>query len=440
MLFIQNYAILEHKIERKKLAEKSWNKTYDKETLKELADSLKQSHVSIGQRIESSKENPFGFKYVKTIPPDEVAVLFLGGTGTEVKKGGDKSANGYLSTLEKYLKGHGLEEILQQQGKSPEIRKSIGLYSIIYNFGKDIAGRAICQTSSARENLYVNHKQILSFHKDEINKDIIRFNEEARNPHYIEELFNMAFLSRICDKNGKRLSLDEACKRTRNLTVCAHCHGAYTFLKIEERMQQMMRSLGYSREESDKIQSQLLCVALAPDAPLGVSKSKMISFASASDMEIRDSYYQKNNFKRIVGLILDLKEADKQRGIRTEGIRTSYFPGKRGEFFLTERIYKPGDDEESLRAEHNFLSNKDQELLTNGGKTLFNLAANILLSGIESSLRKTPLPSVEELACGHDEENKVAFHRLKRNGDNLWNKIRKVLHPLLMNQYRQKEH
>ena len=67
----------------------------DQQTLdaEELISRYEQSHIIIGKRVEKSDENPEGFTHVDGISPNEVAFLFLGGTGTEIGLGGDKSAN-----------------------------------------------------------------------------------------------------------------------------------------------------------------------------------------------------------------------------------------------------------------------------------------------------------------------------------------------------------
>ena len=160
-----------------------------------------------------------------------------------------------------------------------------------------------------------------------------QLNEDTLHPRYVDDLFDKALLNRISDKNGKRLSTDEACAKIRKLTIVAHCHGAYTFLKLEEKMQKKMQELGYSAEERAKIQHEMLCVAHAPYAPLGVSKSTMISFASAQDLKINHH----NNF-----------ETEIRAMSKNNEVMLSYFPGKQGELFLTPSM---GEDVE----EHNFL-------------------------------------------------------------------------------------
>ena len=59
-------------------------------------------------------------------------------------------------------------------------------------------------------------------------------------------------------------------------------------------MQQTMKELGFSPAERGQIQKQLLCLACAPSAPLGISKSTLISFASRQDESLQADFA--NNF------------------------------------------------------------------------------------------------------------------------------------------------
>ena len=391
----------------------------------ELISFYEQSHIVIGKRVGKSDENSDGFKHVDGIPANEVSFLFLGGTGTEVEQGGDKSANGYLSYLERYIRNRGIEDVLKEQGKDTEIKKSIGLYSVVYDFGKTVSGKIVCNSTNARGKLFTEHKQVWARNPMKIVKNEVYYqgeltgqlNEDTLNPHYVEELFNRAFLSRICDENGKKLSVEEACKRVRNITICAHCHGAYTFLKIEEKMQQKMKELGYSNEERAQIQSQMLCIAFSPDIPLGVSKSTLISFISSYDGNLLGAYsYNYNNFKDIIY---------KYNAAKQE-IEPAYFSGKKGEFLLIQKIYEASDLND-WGSEHNLLSDKSKKIMTEDGKMFFGFASNVIVNGMKSSLEKTPLPSIKELLCSKDEKNEELFERLKQNGDDMWEKIKIIL-------------
>ena len=337
------------------------------------------SRSTVGQRSAKTADNPFGFSNVTEIDITEPAILFLGGSATS----SNKNANGYLSSLEELLRVHHIDE-------------NIGLYAAVYDFG-DIDDRKI----TFNDNL-ARTKLMQDYHrKVKISKPL---NEDTLHPKYIDNLFELALLPRICDKSGQRFSVDQACQNIRKLTIIAHCHGAYTFLKLEERMQQKMAELGYSAAERKKIQHELLCIAHAPYAPLGVAKSTMISFACAGDWEV--SHY--NNFEKEIRTMF-----------RNNEVLLSYFAGRRGELFLTPSMGEDIDD-------HNFCGyNLQQKGLSKEGKALLALAGNAIINGIRNSQSGGPLPTVREIVCGQDENIKKFFDQLQKNGEEMWQKITK---------------
>lgn len=335
------------------------------------------SRSSIGQRIEKTDDNPHGFKSVDQIDSDETAILFLGGNATN----SDRSANGYLSSLEKLLQHHKIEE-------------NVALYAAIYDFGEFDDKAVAFNDNLARTKLMQDHHRSVKLNK--------QLNEDTLHPRYVDDLFDKVLLNRISDKNGKRLSTDEACAKIRKLTIVAHCHGAYTFLKLEEKMQKKMQELGYSAEERAKIQHEMLCVAHAPYAPLGVSKSTMISFASAQDLEVR--HY--NNFE------IEIRAMSKNNEVML-----SYFPDKQGELFLTPSM---GEDVE----EHNFLGYlPENQGLSKEGLAIMALSGNTIVNGVKNSLSGEHLPPVKDLVCGTDEKYQKLFDKLKDNGEKMWQEM-----------------
>lgn len=337
------------------------------------------SSSSIGQRVEKTADNPHGFKLVEDIKPDEPAVLILGGNSTN----SNRSANGYLSPVEKLLKTENLQD-------------KVGLYAAIYDFGEIDDLNVTFQDGPARIKLMQDKHRKIKVKRP--------MNEDTLNPRYIDDLFDKVFLNRISDKDGQRLSTEEACAKMRKLTVVAHCHGAYTLLKLEEKMKQKMAEIGYSPAECAKVQHELLCVAHAPYAPLGVSKSTMISFVSAKDFEVEHF----NSFEHEVHALS-----------QNNAVLMSYFPEKRGEFFLTPSM---GKDVE----EHNFLGyDLNQKRLSPEGKAMLKFAGNAVVNGVKNSLEGKTLPPVKEIVCGQDAEAKKLFNKLKENGAEMWQIISK---------------
>ena len=170
-----------------------------------------------------------------------------------------------------------------------DVDPSIPVYSVTYNF--DGHKQAI-----ARKVSQIKHRtEVLSSNED-IDKILSKATEEEYNPTYVDDLFKKVILPRITLHNGKgKLSTEEACQRIRKLNIVAHCHGGYTALKLEEKMQEAMTLIGYNNDERKKIQSQLLVVAHAPACALGVSKSQFVSFKSVYDSNtpLKNNFFDK---------------------------------------------------------------------------------------------------------------------------------------------------
>ena len=367
----------------------------------------------IGQRVLKTPDNPYGFQLVDCVPFDRPAVLVLTGSGTRERSGeenGHKSANGYLSDVERILKSHGIKD-------------GVDLYALIHHFGRDEYGKEAFDDAMARKKLLADHhvpfveEAFYSQHKPKFSggKYVLQnskgqkieqtLNNETLNPTYVDELFDKTFLPRLCDEKGEKLPVEEACRRLRNLTVVAHCHGAYTFLKIEEKMQQKMNDLGYSSRERAQIQKQLLCVACAPEAPLGVSKSTMISFASAADAHLTTD----NNFARFV---------------RYENFPAAYFPDKHGEVFLA-KTYTSKEGRKAVIGgiEHAFFRFEDEDWHSKDWMFLFDFFSNAVANGVRGSIEGRPLSSVKDLVCGDDERANGLFEQMKTRGEILWHRM-----------------
>lgn len=374
-----------------------------------------ESSAVIGLRTQKTEDNPHGYVNVDSISGDKVCVVCLGGDGTD----GNREANGYAKTIE--------NEILDT------IDAKVPVYSVAYDFRR-------WEQPEARELEFNKHRQNVLVSQEEIDRQNAKATEEQINPLYVEKLFNKIILPRISDQDGKgRLSLDEACMRIRKMTIVAHCHGAYVALKLEKKMQETMAKLGYSLEERNKIQSQMLVVAHAPACPLGISKSQFINFISAYD-GIRP------RGKDLMNAYLSLRvkeERDKGRPdgnairpakenkfhyndtYRSFDFKPCYFPQHQGNAFMIKQRFLASSYYE-YPSEHNDFSYKGEERegITEDEKMLKRFSSTILKNGIKNSLLQkngfTPLPPLEKLILGDDEQlNAIGsnlFVKMTENG------------------------
>ncbi len=365
---------------------------------------LPKTYIRIVQKVEESPRYEHGRKRVDFIDENETCVLVLGGNGTN----SDDRANGYA----KYV-----DELLRWR----DAKEGVNIYSVVYC--DDVSeeeyfvpaliqkqSREVLLEKYGRKEKYalsVKQKEFIRKAKELYGPHVLdSTNKEISDPEYIERLFEKTLLYRISE-NGERLSFEEACRRVRKLNVVTHCHGAYVFLKLEEMMQKKMKELGYSKKEAEVIQKQLLCVSYAPYAPLGVSKSTMISFGSVED----DMVWHQNAFHQ------DLK------ALNVFGtIKLSYFEKKQGEVFVVSHLKK----EKKEGAEHNFpnyiLPNVNLE---NDAKIMVRLSQNAIVNGVKGALEERPLDDVKTLVSSKDRKFEEKFDEAKKNGQDLYAQILK---------------
>ena len=103
-------------------------------------EPIRKSSMGIGQRVKKTQENRHGFQYVEDVPYDKPSILFFGGVGTDM----DECANGYVSSVERVLKKHGINE-------------GVGLYAILYDFGITKEDKASFCDFFARKKLFHDH-------------------------------------------------------------------------------------------------------------------------------------------------------------------------------------------------------------------------------------------------------------------------------------------
>ncbi len=350
---------------KKGLEQPGNNKISQKVAYRVLGDYEKLcSKVSVHKRTAKSDDNPYGFENVSEVDNEKPCVLALGGDGVRY----EKELNGYLGEVYRLMEKHNLQD-------------KVNIYGVIYDFGEYM------------DVNWARTKMMHEYHRNVRDKEL---NSETKDPKYIKDIFNDFIEPRLC-REGKRFSAKKAAKNIRKLQIFAHCHGAYTALKLEEMMQKRMEELGYSAESRKYVQKQLLIVTQSPYCPLGCSKSTMISFASARDFET--SHH--NNFE----LALDAIR-------REEKIPLSYFPDNKGNLFLADNMGKGCD-------EHNFWGFRVSPMNSEDGARLVEMEGNVLVNGVKNALKgREDLGGVKDL-IGNDQW----FSEAETNGKKLYSKM-----------------
>ena len=94
----------------------------------------------------------------------------------------------------------------------------------------------------------------------------------------------------LLEVDGHRVSLDEACRRLRNVNIITYCDGALKALAIEEVLTDRMRKMGYSEEEITKAMSSVFVLAVATDRSFDESKMSVTVFKDSLDMEVATEF------------------------------------------------------------------------------------------------------------------------------------------------------
>lgn len=378
-----------------------------------LQAESKRSHIILCQKVDKTKDNEHGLIHVDSIPIDKPAVLFLGGVAAST----NRAANGTMSIIRDFFKENNFTD-------------AVDIYSVIYEYNEDMHinfndyyNARLKFFYASRRKLFAEHlvptiyretskvvgNKYIILNKDGSVQKKLTLCEDILHPNYIQELFDKVFLPRICDKNGKKLSLKDACKNIRNLTICAHCHGAYTFLAIEKMMQQKMSVIGYTDEDRKEIQKELLCLACAPDTPLGISKSTMISFTSEQDPGILIC----NKLTRVI----------KEKCNKDNNFKPIYLPEKQGSVFVARKLFTSANADDDFEREHDFLSYKGQNDMTPVGKQFLTFLSNAIINSVKNAQAGGPLPPVKELVCGNSKENEALFDQMENDGQKIWNEV-----------------
>ncbi|MBO7605535.1 MAG: hypothetical protein J6S61_03615 [Elusimicrobiaceae bacterium] len=343
------------------------------ERILNLKENLK-SRAILGRRGEKSIENPFGFENIDEIPPDKPCIFILPGNGTTSRQ----ILNGYFSDL---------ESLLEQKN----MKDKIFIYGAYYQFG-DYASPDISII-----------KQMEKYHH--LKGDGFDIEKENIDPRYVNQIFSKAVLNRIQGKDGKRLDFKTARQYIRNINFLAHCHGSFVFLKLEEKLENKMKALGYSPLERQELLHNFFCASFAPYAPLGVGQAFKISFVSATDQEINHFNQAEKSIRNFVAF---------------DNFLPCYLSGKRGNVFIVPELSGYGN-------EHDWGGfGKRQKCLTENGEILNRFLESVLVGAMISSLNNTPLKDVRSLIekGAQDQQIVEVFDTFEKNGEQMWQQIK----------------
>jgi len=331
------------------------------------------SRIIFGQRVSKSDAFPEKWRDVQKINPDEACLIVLPGNATLTPR----AANYYLSCF---------EELISRNSAA----RTAHLYAAAYDFG------SYFKSDVAQTILFEKH------HRLKLEKTIENSEPENVSPTYINEIYEKVFKNRLSNKKGERLPLDVALKNINRVVVFAHCFGAYTFLKLEEKIDSEMKKLKYTKDERAKIFQNLFCVAYEPYAPLGVSKSKMLSFVSANDTVIHAYNHMEEYIKQLA---------------KANQLKTAFFEGKRGNVLITPKI-------RTSHGDHNYFGLGVRTDLTPQGSVLMSLMGNAITNAVALSCENIEKTDLKRLMTGGNVEFENQLATFQKEGKTLWQEIK----------------
>ena len=295
---------------------------------------------------------------------------------------------------------------LESTNVSQDIIQQTLFYAIAYytpsSFNEEDA-RTLLLKKHGRTNLPEN-----------ITKGHDGFSKEEENPSYIEHLYSQIIAPRISRLNSKvKLDTQKACQNVAQLVFFAHCHGAYTILKLEELMKQKMQNIGYSHNEITQIQKHITAITYAPACPLGVSKMNIISFRTLGD----DTLPGGNNLNNYMSILMDedrayRKDINIEKKATPENhpfnFKLSFYPGKLGNIFVIKEkyTYKPEKGYEGWNDHNKPFAEGDNADSKTLQQIMRRCIANAILHAHKQQKELLDPLSAKELAVGEASQNK----------------------------------
>lgn len=155
------------------------------------------------------------------------------------------------------------------------------------NYDKSIYG--IIREGAQAARVYTTQEMAAGFRIDDMPIDFLgfRFVRDDMYGNNYEEIVDK-FLFPYLIGAGNR-SFDEIKRQVRKMNFMTYCNGTITYEKIEARLEQKLKSMGYTVDEIDSILSQVSLTAIGTDVDIGEIKATTVAFIDVNDDEILTS-------------------------------------------------------------------------------------------------------------------------------------------------------
>lgn len=193
-------------------------------------------------------------------------------------------------------------------------------------------------------------------------------------PIFIQILFDKIFKPRIVNQYGTRYEINTAIKHARNAIFFTHCQGASTMLMLQDKLQQNMKTAGYTQSEIDLFLKNIIVINHEPLGPIDQLKTTTVSF-----MYIHDAVLRNN------GMFDDvlLENAGRIKPMFFKSKHTMVVPNVRDEIPDAET------DEHSTFD----LGDKNNYKLNEYGKILFAAERNAIVKSASAAILHAPIPT-----------------------------------------------
>lgn len=359
--------------------------------------------------VSFDNEEPYGVMHEAEAANSEgMAVITFPGNGFNPHEMGCLLEENVLKLANK------LRKYLETANLSRDIIRKIPFYIISYKSPAEF------NDQDARTLLYKKHGR--KFIPEDKNQGTDGFSEEEKNPAYIDSLYNKIIRPRISRLNGKiKTDAATAARNMAQVVMFAHCHGAYSVLKLEELMRQNMQKLGYTKDEILDIQKQITVIAYAPACPLGVSKMNIVSYMSLNDSATNEKYnnaliYTWQKMDDDLNYWMDTEVLKKESSEKAPfDFKLSFYPDALGNVFVIKQKYNYDDSlDTDSHGEYfinqNFSDDKEHNNLgagkTEDSQKMFRLMINALANACCRAEKQAkqqalvPQLSVQELVTG----------------------------------------
>ena len=333
-----------------------------------------KSFAFLIERCSRSEENPYSIKLCN-LDFNRTSVVVLAGTAREAQM--LRATNGLLKKLDNFI-FNGLRVD----------KKEMQVCAAVCHFGKYF------NPDLARRLLYLFYKDYQSYEGQMHNFEQTEAAEYIV-PNYVVDLYKQLILPRLCDEKQNLLPFDIALQQMKKLVVIVYCHGAYTWMKLEEQINLFLMNGKYSNRQKKRLLKSITVLAYSPDCPLGYSQTQFISLASASDLTVHHG----NGFIRYM-----------HRGPFVTDFGLAYLPEKYGNVFYCAQyskngvegnprvlvgidpsewfsmLHQPKDEtEKTCISEHGFLGFKKHPEASRAALKLQKIGAFILISALENA-------------------------------------------------------